>query len=172
MQPISLDLDSLVTVVPGFALPVLILGALAFVGGLFLFTQGAEKENILSAIVGLVLFIPGLLGFLFGGAMLSSGDRPDYKAQVEAIDDRNELISTQIDAAYGLQLTEGEVNDLEYPTATSEKDFEVFGSIVRNEQLQDADFSKQTIYLVWANDELQLSQSADGESFQQLDRQD
>ena len=121
---------------------------------------------------GAVLFLPGFFSLLFGVAVFVTGDRPDYDARAEAIDDRNELIRTQIDAAYDLQLTEGEVNDLEYPTAAPEKNFEVFGSVVRNEQLQDADFSKQTIYLVWANDELQLSQSADGENFTELGRQD
>ena len=168
MQPIPLDLDSLVIEPAGWGWVALILGVLVFLGGLFCLSR--KEENAFLVFGGIMAFTAGTLGMLIGLIGLTAGNIPDDKAQAKAIDDRNDLITTQIEAAYGLQLTEGEVNDLEYPTAAPGEDFQVFGSIVRNEQLQDADFSKQTIYLVWANDQLQLSQSADGENFEQLDR--
>ena len=160
MQPIAYDL--LTIPMPGFTIPLLIGAILAVVGGFALMVTGARDWLVTLGVLGL---IGGIFGIAVAGTSLIYGDQPDYEA-------RNELISTQIEDSYGIELTEDQVSELDYPAEASEMDFERYGSVTISEQLEGADFLERKIYLVWADDSLQLSQSVDGENFEQLDRQD
>ena len=158
MQPIAYDL--LTIPMPGFTIPLLIGAILAVVGGFALMVTGARDWLVTLGVLGL---IGGIFGIAVAGTSLIYGDQPDYEA-------RNELISTQIEDSYGIELTEDQVSELDYPAEASEMDFERYGSVTISEQLEGADFLERKIYLVWADDSLQLSQSVDGENFEQLDR--
>jgi len=160
MQPIAYDL--LTIPMPGFTIPLLIGAILAVVGGFALMVTGARDWLVTLGVLGL---IGGIFGIAVAGTSLIYGDQPDYEA-------RNELISTQIEDSYGIELTEDQVSELDYPAEASEMDFERYGSVTISEQLEGADFLERKIYLVWADDSLQLSQSVDGENFEQLDRKD
>ena len=160
MQPIAYDL--LTSPVPEYSIPMLIAGVLAVVGSIALMVRSGRDWSI---VLGLLLAMGGTVGAVFGGLDILAGPRPDYEA-------RRDLISTQIDDSYGIELTEDQVGELDYPAEASERDFERYGSVTISEQLEGADFLERKIYLVWADDSLQLSQSVDGENFEQLDRKD
>jgi len=160
MQPIAYDL--LTTPVPGASIPLLIGGIIAVVGSSALMVRSGKDWSI---VLGLLVAMTGTVGAVVGGLNLLEGPRPDYEA-------RRDLISTQIEDSYGIELTEDQVGELEYPAEASERDFERYGSVTISEQLEGADFLERKIYLVWADDSLQLSQSVDGENFEQLDRKD
>jgi len=116
--------------------------------------------------VSLPLYASGLLvmlstlGFVIFTVAVSCADpaatphRERYEAFVAEVRDR-----------YGIELDLEEFNSLKYPLSLPTSDFEVFGSIVRNEQLQGSSFLKRSIYLVWNEGKLDLSQSSDGETF-------
>lgn len=160
MDPIAYDF--LTTPMPGYSIPLLIVGILVTAGGIALTLLSKNDWLIL---LGLLAVMGGIFGIGAGVTNIIKGDQPDYEA-------RRELISTQIEDSYGLKLTEDQVRELDYPTAASEEDFERYGSVTITEQLEGADFLERKIYLVWADGSLQLSQSIDGENFEQLDRQD
>jgi len=157
MQPISYDLFTIPT--PWFSIPLLIVGILATIGGLILLVRSRMMA------FGSVLFVLGLFTAVCGALLIVSEDRADFDA-------RNELISTKIEEGYGVKLDGDRVRDLDYPTMVPEEDFKRYGSVTISEQVEGADFIERQIYLVWADDSLQLSQSIDGENFEQLDRRD
>jgi len=106
---------------------------------------------------------------LFGGAVLAlvgffllfGGQSAKLSAQkVEA--------QAEIKATYGLELSEYEVRALRYPTEAPEESFKVLGSIEQREQVEGVQFVERTVYLVWADEELGLAVSEDGESFEPL----
>lgn len=77
-------------------------------------------------------------------------------------------IAETLNSLYGTDLTVGEVSSyggLEYPTTEPDTEFEVFGSVERDVEKPSNGFERQTIYLIWQDEKLQLAQSADGETF-------
>jgi len=78
-------------------------------------------------------------------------------------------IRPQIEESYGLDLSTDEIIDLKWPESTPERDFKVFGSVVNQKQVEGAQFIERTVYLVWADGQLQLSESEDGKSFTELE---
>jgi hypothetical protein len=149
------------------------------------------------AIAALILFLVGVIGLILcstklknssakvGGAVTALGSlavlvglalaivgfalTPNYVEQIHAtFAAQNAGARAEIERVYGLELTEAEVEELMYPYEDPETDFMVFGSIEQREQIEGAQFEERTIYLVWADDELQLSESEDGKSFSEL----
>lgn len=87
-----------------------------------------------------------------------------------SIEVRAEIAET-LNSLYGTDLTVGELSyygGLEYPDERPETDFEVFGSVERDAEKAGGGFERQTIYLIWQDDELRLAESADGEVFDVL----
>jgi len=112
----------------------------------------------ISVVVGLVLTVIGM--------SVTPNTLDELSAKLGA---QTASAQAEIEKVYGLELTESEVEALKYPTEAPEKDFNVYGSILQREQIEGAQFVERTIYLVWADGELQLSESEDGKSFDELE---
>lgn len=104
-----------------------------------------------------VLAMLGLVVFILALSFADPTAAP-YRARYEGF-------AAEVKGRYGIELNLEEFNGLKYPLSLPTSDFEVFGSIVRNEQLQGSSFLKRSIYLVWSDGKLDLSQSSDGETF-------
>jgi hypothetical protein len=78
---------------------------------------------------------------------------------------RDGKIQEQIEDRYGLKLTDREVERLNYPSAEPEKDFEVYGSAIRNVRTDGDGFERQEVSLIWNGERFELAQSEDGKSF-------
>jgi len=115
---------------------------------------------------GFLLVILSTLGLVAFILALSFAD-PTVTPRRE----RYEAFAGEARDRYGIALDLEEFDSLKYPLSLPTSDFEVFGSIVRNEQLQGSSFLKRSIYLVWTNGKLDLSQSSDGETFVSLELQ-
>ena len=105
---------------------------------------------------------------LSAGLGLAKGPRPIQELAAK-LDAQTASAQADIEDTYGLELTKGEVEGLKYPTDAPEKDFRVYGSIEQQEQVSGAQFIERTVYLVWADGKLQLSESEDGKSFTELE---
>lgn len=161
MQPIPLDLTASNTIIIVAFSAAVAFGAL----GIALADRIDKREAKglgFNPNSPLVAFIAIFVVF-FGGLVFST---VEYSAERKS---RSVQVQTKIEEIYGLELTLDEVRQLEYPRETPEKDFEVFGSILQREQIEGAQFEERTIYLVWADGELQLSESEDGKSFDELE---
>ena len=163
MDPIALGSSPLGTL----AIVVFVLAALAF-GVSFYFANEVDKakangrtasNRLQNLFFGLfigafVLVIAGAL-LLVGG---SSSERSTQRAEAQ----------DEIRSAYGLELSEYEVQALRYPTEAPDEDFKVLGSIEQREQVEGVQFVERTVYLVWADEKLGLAVSEDGENFEPL----
>lgn len=81
-----------------------------------------------------------------------------------------EVVET-LSSTYGTDITVDELefySGLRYPKEKPKEDFEVFGSVERDAEKAGGGFERQTIYLIWQDDELRLAESADGEVFDVL----
>jgi len=87
----------------------------------------------------------------------------------EVIENRNAEIQAELTEHYDLELTEEQVKVLDYPVSAPQEDFEVYGSVPLRTQREGADFSERSVYLVWAEGELKLSESIDGKNFKELE---
>lgn len=122
--------------------------------------RGESPSQLLPNFALALMMVGVLVGFTSVGFEGSEG-----KAIREA---RTEAIQTEISEHYGLKLSAKEAFYLGYPQEPSKENFEVYGSFERKMQTEGSSFLKNTIYLVWANGSLQLSQSQDGETFTEI----
>lgn len=79
-------------------------------------------------------------------------------------------VAQTLSSLYGTDISADDLgrNGLEYPEERPEKAFEVFGSITQDAEKAEGGFERQTIYLIWQEEELRLAESADGEVFDVL----
>jgi len=82
--------------------------------------------------------------------------------------ERIEKLRVSVGKHYGLTLSVAEFAALNYPLDRPTGKFQVYGSIIRMDQVSGAAFVEQKIYLVWADGELKLSSSRDGKRFKEL----
>lgn len=105
------------------------------------------------------------LGVVAVGVIIFMVFQAQYRTEVsEVVDER----VASIEDAYGLELSDEEYSDLNYPLTEPESDFEVFGSFTRSAETTGG-FEKSTVHLIWKDGALHLAESADGESFDVLD---
>jgi len=137
---------SYVAMIAGFALFV---GALAWIF--------YRPKKFLIFLAPLVVLLGGI-GIVFGTTSLNLGP----------LEHKREVIRDQIEKTYGLELTNGEIRSLGYPSDRPETDFEVFGSFHKNQKTSDG-FERTEVFLVWDSGEMLLASSTDGEIFENLD---
>ena len=112
------------------------------------------------------------LSFVLSMALLMGGGVAYFSGvhgYGEVIENRNGEIQAELTEHYDLELTEEQVKVLDYPVSAPQDDFEVYGSVPLRTQREGADFSERTVYLVWAEGELKLSESIDGKNFKELE---
>ncbi len=121
-----------------------------------------RKQNL--ALIPVIAGMLGVLGLVsVQGVHVSQNFEAEKEARVQAAETLNET--------FGADITESELKDyrgLLYPKERPEADFEVFGSVKRDVEKSDGGFERQTIYLIWQDEELRLAESADGEVFDVL----
>lgn len=139
-----------------FSLVFLGLGVALFLFGLWL---GPRTENSFVAFLAMVVALVGVVGFALG--MSSISGIPQTAQRIE--------VGEQIEESYGLELSHEELTELDYPVAEPEGDFEVFGSIFRDQRTEDG-FERTEIFLIWRDGEMALAGSPDGETFIELQR--
>lgn len=131
--------------------------------GMSLWDSGSTSKKRVNA--GLALVVVGFIS-LVSVAVTSVVTATQESGRSEEA--RAEFAET-LNSLYGTDITAGEVGyDLRYPRAEPETDFEVFGSVERDSEKAGGGFERQTIYLIWQDDELRLAESADGEVFDVL----
>lgn len=118
-----------------------------------------RKQNL--ALIPVIAGMLGVLGLVcVQGVHVSQNFEAEKEARIQAAETLNE--------AYGTDITESELKDyrgLFYPKERPDSDFEVFGFVERDVEKPGNGFERQTIYLIWQDEKLQLAQSADGETF-------
>lgn len=137
---------SYVAMIAGFGL---FIGALALI-----FYRPNKFWTLLAPMVVLL----GVIGAAFGVTSLNLGP----------LEHKREAIRDQIEKTYGLELTNGEIRSLGYPSDRPESDFEVFGSFHKNQKTSDG-FERTEVFLVWDSGEMLLASSTDGETFENLE---
>jgi len=115
--------------------------------------------------------VPIALAMISGVVLLAGGASSPSYAELEAKQARDEKVATVMTERYEVTFSGEDVGQFEYPDSRPESDFEVFGSVKKAVQVEDANFEQRELYLVWANDRFELSQSDNGEDFQALEIQ-
>lgn len=143
----------------------LVVGAVLAVAGFATAIAGADR---LSGKATALFFVMGAVGFssIIVGGMLQFIGSPTWYMEHEA---QAKEASVQIEDSYGLELSSAEIIDLYWPEEAPSESFKVYGSVVNQKQVEGAKFEERTIYLVWADGKLQLSESEDGKSFAELE---
>lgn len=133
--------------------------------GMFLLDSGSASKKRFNA--GIALAVAGFVGMaagaVTGGVTATQEGERSEEAMAQVVETLNSTFGTDI-APNEL----GYYSGLEYPKEKPETDFEVFGSVQRDAEKPDGGFERQTIYLIWQDDELRLAESADGEVFDVL----
>lgn len=106
-----------------------------------------------------VLILGGMFSGFIGLDSLNKNPRADQKQGVIA----------QVEDNYGFEIQESDFYGLKYPRSKPESDFEVFGSISRDQRTEDG-FERTEIFLIWRDGEMALAGSPDGETFTELQR--
>jgi len=146
--------------------------ALILLGTVLMVTLSIRLKRNRGTVPETLLGFSGAISLLLGLAVIVVGavSSPNYGQLFEdQLRDQTASAQAEIEDTYGLKLTESEVQELAYPYGVPESDFKVYGSILQREQIEGAQFIERTIYLVWADGELQLSESEDGKSFDELE---
>ena len=163
MDPIALGSSPL----GALAIVVFVLAALAF-GVSFYFASRIDKAKA-NGRAASNKFTNLFFGSFFGGtALVLVGFVLTLSAEDSKRSAQNAEAQDEINSVYGLNLSESEVGALRYPTEAPDESFKVLGSIEQREQVEGVQFVERTVYLVWADDELGLAVSEDGENFEPL----
>lgn len=144
----------------------IILGIVAVTAvGMFLLDSGSASKKRANA--GIAVAVAGFIGLAAVAvtsvvtAIQEGGRSEEAQAQV----------AETLNSTFGTDITVDELgylSGLRYPNSRPEEDFEVFGSVERDAEKAGGGFERQTIYLIWQDDELRLAESADGEVFDVL----
>jgi hypothetical protein len=137
----------------------LAVGGALIIGGILLAIWRQREAFFLISGVGLV-------SMFFVAMPMQIMGHPTWYDRHEA---QAKEASVQIEDSYGLELSSAEIIDLDWPEKAPSKSFKVYGSVVNQKQVEGAKFIERTVYLVWADGKLQLSESEDGKSFDELE---
>lgn len=125
-----------------------------------------RKESPLS-LVGLILAAAGVMPAVVAAPAILN---PSYNYPISAgqVKAQTKIVQSEISKSYGLKLTEAQASALHYPSKAPKSDFKIFGHFKEQNQTDGKAFESRTVYLVWSDGSLGLSQSSDGESFAPL----
>jgi len=127
-------------------------------------SRHGKKRAELNGYIGLAAVIMGLVLISTGfGPLLRSG--PEYSQVYH----QTESVQKEIQKSYGLDLSFKDAEALEYPSEGPKAKFRVYGSFEEQRQTEGKAFVSRTVYLVWSDGSLGLSESSDGKSFSPLE---
>ena len=144
-----------------------VIGLLVMAAGALFATASRKKRGDKTSVVDDFIGIAAiLLGFLLiaGGIGPALHTTPDYSQ----IYRQTEAVQKELKSTYGVKLSHGEAEALKYPTEAPKAEFKVYGSFDEQKQTDGKSFESRTVYLVWSDGSLGLSESTDGESFTPL----
>lgn len=142
-------------------------GVLIIAGGLFFRYLGKRNRGGKEAVADdLIAIFSLLLGFIFISTAVSPTLR--YAPDPEQINVQTKAAQAEIRDSYGLKLSKDQAAALKYPTDPPKDKFEVYGSFEERKQTEGKAFKSRTIYLVWSDGSLGLSESSDGKAFTPL----
>ena len=145
----------------------LVLGTLGFGSGLLVLgiavlSVGLRGEGSNWNMLGMIPLLAGLALMLRACIIVA----PEQEDRREAL--RSGRIRSELKARYGMDFDDGQLAALRYPDSAPTADFELFGSLKSAQRLPGSRFVESTIYLVWMEGRLQLSESKDGKHFSEL----
>ena len=116
------------------------------------------------AATGLALGFAGILGMAVGLTVMvfSTGAAQANRSQWQSD------VKDEVKDVYGIELTTKEFKALDFPMQKPDEKFVAYGTISETTQAGD-NFERHDITLIWANGELLLASSVDGEQFTPLD---
>lgn len=159
---------------PGSIILKIVVGLLVMTAGVLFASAAARKrkhEDKTFAVDDLIGIAAVLLGFflIVGGLapVLSPAlhTTPDHSQTYK----QTEAVQKEIQKSYGMKLSFKEAGELEYPTEAPKTKFKVYGSFDEQKQVEGKAFKSRTVYLVWSDGSLGLSESSDGKSFTPLE---
>lgn len=168
MQPIPYE------PVAGSDLPSVItslsIGVAAIAGGLIFVAVSKKmhggKAPGLDEILGIItVFFGGATLALGLGSLMHSDSAPTFDQTYK----QTEAVQKELKGTYGVKLSHEEAKELEYPAEAPKDRFKVFGSFEEQKQVEGKAFESRTVYLVWSDGSLGLSESSDGKSFTPLE---
>ena len=130
-----------------------------------MFMGGLMPFEVALGVTGIFSFLPTLM---VSNRLRVASDMALEKQSYDRDRARMELIRSELNGHYGLELSSEDLKALSYPGAQPTSDFSVFGSIVRQERSSENSFVERKIYLVWMNERMQLCKSKDGKTFKEL----
>lgn len=112
----------------------------------------------------------GLAAVTMGAVLIGAGLGPLVRAApaYSQIYRQTEAVQKELKSTYGVKLSHEEAEALKYPTEAPKAKFKVYGSFDEQKQTEGKSFESRTVYLVWSDGSLGLSESTDGESFTPL----
>lgn len=119
-----------------------------------------QQTSGLQAVLGTVGILMVLFAFMTG--MVGSGGHEDTKKWVSDV-------QSAVEERYGIELTQSEVLELDFPTERPDDDFVEYGTISKTKKSGDG-YDRHHTTLIWDGDRLLLAGSVDGEEFTELDR--
>lgn len=135
------------------------------------FALGSKHEKGPGKEIGAIAGLCSLAFILLGGVSHFATPRTLSDNPIEVgrqSEDHDRLVQKAVEKEYGLKITKDQAEALFYPEWEPEKDFEVYGSFTDRRQAGESSSKPQTIYLVWLDGKLSLSQSNDGKTFTPL----
>jgi len=113
----------------------------------------------------------GLAAIVMGFTLIAGGLGPFLRAtpSYSQVYEQTEAVQKEIQKSYGLELSFKDAEALEYPSEGPKAKFRVYGSFEEQRQTQGKSFVSRTVYLVWSDGSLGLSESSDGKSFSPLE---
>lgn len=117
--------------------------------------------TIVLLIVGALIILAGLvspdLEFFPRVAMVGFGALILVFSFYDTVDARVTKVRAEIAKSYGLELTEEQIRELDYPIGESEADFERYGTTVVTER-DGSGYSERRITLLWDEGDLLLAE--------------
>jgi hypothetical protein len=110
----------------------------------------------------------GMIPLLAGLALMLSACLVPLAREDRRLALRSGRILSELKARYGMDFDGGQLAALSYPDSAPTSNFERFGSLRNAQRLSGSRFVESTIYLVWMDGKLQLSESKDGKNFREL----
>jgi len=153
---------------PATVITTLTLGAVVIAAGLVFVALSKKMRGGKSSAVDELL---GIFAVLLGGITIAVGlgptmhISPTYDQSYRQV----ESVQREIQKSYGIKLSQEEAEALKYPAEDPKTKFKVFGSFEEQKQVEGKAFVSRTVYLVWSDDSLGLSESSDGKSFTPLE---
>lgn len=119
-------------------------------------TLRADRLEALGSVLMAVGFAGGLLSALIGNLV--------------SAENREERFEAELRETYGIELSDDQLAELQYPKVRPTVDFKPFGSVELVEQAGNSnEYTGTKVYLIWEDGKMILAETTDGESFEAIE---